>query len=180
MALTQKRKHTRLEFYDYASAGAFFITLPSYLRKPIFGRIIDHQVQLSVYGQIVRDEWLKTSQIRSDIDLDEFIVMPDHFHAIVFFVECFDVGAHSCAPLQKGENPKLPFRLPRSLGSLVAGFKSSVTAKINTPSNLPGRKIWQRNYYDHVIRNEEDLERIREYILENPFKLGEDNSLDIG
>jgi REP element-mobilizing transposase RayT len=93
-------------------------------------------------------------------------VMPNHVHGIVVIR---DVGAHGRAPL-----PSPPHRLPCSLGSFVAGFKSAATKRINAIRRTPGLPVWQRNYYEHVIRDEDDLDRVRRYIAENPLRWEED------
>ena len=111
-------------------------------------------------GQIVQDEWLRTRTIRPEIVMDEFIVMPDHLHAIVSLGEQWFVRAE----------PGILERSKRSLGSLVAGFKSICTLRINSTRRTPGKVVWQRNYYEHVIRTEVELERIREYIRLNPAR----------
>jgi putative transposase len=94
--------------------------------------------------------------------LDEFVVMPNHLHGIIF-IEELDVGATGGSPFRSG-----PRR--RSLGSFVSGFKSATTKQINALRQTPGVLVWQRNYYEHVIRNEQSLDRIREYIANNPAR----------
>lgn len=163
-------RHTvRLSAYDYRQAGAYFITLCAYQHELSFGEIVDDEMRLNVYGHMVADEWMETAIIRPGVFLDEFVVMPNHFHAIVFLPDHVDasnsVGAHSRAP--SGGESSLS-RTPRSLGGLVAGFKSTVTKQINTLRASPGTPVWQRNYYEHIIRDEAALQRIRAYINDNP------------
>ena len=127
-------------------------------------------MKLNDLGQIVYDEWLRTAEIRLNIRLDTFQVMPNHFHAIVIFPEQLPgkptVGAHSRAPFS---------RQPRSLGSLISGFKSATTKRINLLRGTPGVPVWQRNYYERVIRDDRELDAIRQYIEENPAKWAEDS-----
>jgi putative transposase len=162
------RRTVRLPEYDYRQMGAYFITLCAFRRDMIFGGIIEDEMILNDYGHIVLDGWIETAIIRPGIFLDEFTVMPNHFHAIVFLPEMVNtndnVGAHSRAP--SGDNSALS-RTPKSLGSLVAGFKSTVTKQINTLRSTPGTPVWQRNYSEHIIRDDEGLRRIREYIANN-------------
>ncbi len=113
---------------------------------------------LNEYGEIVRDEWMKSGEIRNEIQLDEWVVMPNHVHAIVM-IRCR--GDRPVAPATPGPRPK-------SIGSLMAGFKSAATKRINELRKTPGTKLWQRNYYEHIIRNETKLQKIREYIINNP------------
>jgi len=147
---------------------------------------------LNAIGQIVREEWLRSSEIRSELDLDRWMVMPNHLHGIVHFMSRMAPhcqGAPPCAPttpvktstsirLQgpcRGDRPvalpdrNRPIELPsKSLGSFIAGFKSITTKRINEMRGTPGIPIWQRNYNEHVIDNDEELERIRQYIEDNP------------
>ena len=126
------------------------------------------------YGQIVQQEWPRTGEIRREVRLDEFVVMPNHLHGIVFIDAVVPATrrAHGRAPLRRG---------PRSLGSLIAGFKSAVTKRINIGRGTPRFPVWQRNYYEHVIRDENDLTRVCEYIGNNPLKwaLDENNPANL-
>jgi len=150
--------------------GAYFVTLVSKDRQPIFGQVIGEEIMLSPIGQIVSQEWRRTPDMRPNVSLEEFIVMPDHFHAILFIHEQSSatsksldgnsLGAHRSAP-QQGLR-----RQPNSLSSIMAGFKSKA-------SQRAGRTLWQRNYYDRIIRDEAELNRIREYILYNPLLLSQ-------
>src|SRR5258706_7929796 len=154
------RRSIRLQHYDYASAGAYFITVVTQDRECLFGDIVDGKIRLNVWGQIVHEEWEKSAQIRQEIELDAFVVMPNHIHGIV--VITLETGrATGRSPLQSGP-------AKRSLGAFVAGFKSVVTKRINMTRGLPSIPVWQRNYFEHVIRNEDSLNRIRDYILANP------------
>jgi len=105
------------------------------------------------------------------------MIMPNHLHGIIVI---HDVGAHGRAPFQQNRAPQQQSRTPlhrkpKSLGSLIAGFKSVATKKINIHRQLPGCPIWQRNYFDHIIRDEEELNAIREYIQSNPLMWAQDN-----
>jgi putative transposase len=119
----------------------------------------------------VEEEWLRSQLLRQEVALDAFVVMPDHFHGIVV-LSGSDEG-NLCETARTANNPgALLRRHPRSLGSLMAGFKSATTARINTLRGSPGRAVWQSNYHEHVIRNERDLAGIRTYIQNNPLKYG--------
>jgi putative transposase len=158
------RKPTRLAGFNYSWEGAYFITLVSHDRQHLFGKIKDGDFISNPIGEIIQKEWIRSAEIRSEIELDDWCVMPNHFHAIVCIKETNPVVTQNLIP-----RPKF-LQKPRSLGSLVSGFKSSVTLKANQWRGTPGLPIWQRNYYDHIIRDEMDLNRIREYILNNPLK----------
>jgi REP element-mobilizing transposase RayT len=168
------RRSIRLNGFDYTQPGAYFITIVAHRRLPIFGEITGGIVYLNAFGEIVHKEWMKTIDIRREIALDEFVVMPNHFHAIVTIVECGNglVGATGRSPLRP-DMPRGPAN--KSLASLIAGFKSAVTTRINQLHGTPGAPVWQRNYWEHVIRNDGELSRIREYIRNNPITLETDD-----
>jgi putative transposase len=162
------RKSIRLQNYDYSGAGAYFVTLCTYEKQHLFGEIVDGEMCLNELGLIVQFEWKWTEVVRPTIDMDVYVVMPNHLHGIVIFGETAlpiqnvadrVVGADSCPPLHR---PK------RSLGSFVAQFKATTTKRINELRDLPGTPVWQPNYYEHIIRSEKDCNRIREYIHYNP------------
>jgi REP element-mobilizing transposase RayT len=160
----------RMPGHDYAAPGWHFVTLATYRKEHLFGEVKGDRIHLSEFGCVVRDEWLRTSELRHEVALDEFVIMPNHFHAIVVIREDPDrppaVGAHGRAP--RGNAAEYKGRPPRSLGSLVAGFKSSVTVRINQLRRTPNTPVWLRNYHDHIIRGEEELRRIQRYIRNNP------------
>ena len=112
---------------------------------------------------------MKSSKIRTEIEMDDFIVMPNHVHGIVFIQDKSEnnQGERPLAPTSSGLKHK-------SIGSLIAGFKSTVTKQINAIRETPGVPIWQRNYYDHIIRNEDSLKMIREYVINNPLSWHDD------
>jgi putative transposase len=154
------RRSVRLKEHDYAQPGPYFVTLVAHNRQCIFGRFVNGDIALNEFGQIVTDEWNRSASIRQEIELDAFVVMPTHIHGIVIITNG-SVGATGRSPLLAGP-PK------RSLGAFIGGFKSVATKRINEIRSTPGLPIWQRNYYEHIIRDEESLDRIREYVLTNP------------
>ena len=169
------RRSIRLRDYDYTQAGAYFVTLCAQGRECLFGTITAGEMVLNELGQIVHEEWKRSSEIRREIELDEFVVMPNHMHGIVWIVEMNDVRADGRPPQPNpvrahGRASQPPQRAPKSLGSFVAGFKSAVTKRINEQRGMPRVPVWQRNYYEHIIRNDADLQRIRQYIVNNPLK----------
>jgi REP element-mobilizing transposase RayT len=161
------RRSIRLPAYDYAQPGAYFVTVVTHQRQCLFGEIVDGQAVVNGYGDVVEREWLRSTQIRREIQLDAFVVMPNHIHGIVIIGDhTMNVGAHGRAPLLR--------RSPRSLGSFIAGFKSAVTKRINETRGTPGLPVWQRSYYERVIRDEEELNRSRQYIADNPGRWADD------
>ncbi len=169
------RHSIRLKGWDYRSAGIYYVTIVTKGNVYLFGNVECGRVVLNEVGKIVEDEWLKTPIIRPYVELDEFVIMPNHLHGIIIIkdeLEIEDVsksgwemetgGAHSCAPVLK--------RMPHSLGSIIAGFKSAAAKRINIYRNSSGMAVWHRNYYEHIVRDYKSLERIREYIINNPMK----------
>ena len=171
------RRSIRLKGYDYSQEGSYFLTLRTSQGKNLFGEIIDGEMVLNEYGIIVQDEWLKTEIIRAEIVLDEYVIMPNHFHAIVSIYRDTNTSVAHTIPAATYTNCSLMKSLPggpkqKSIGALMSGFKSVVTKRVNEIRQTPGCPVWLRNYYEHIIRNEEDLNRIRQYIINNPVKWG--------
>ena len=163
----RRRRSIRLKNFDYSSAGAYFFTLCVQNRVCVLGHVIDGRMELNQAGSIVSSEWLRTADVRHNVHLDEFVVMPDHFHGIIILDRIID-GPGS---LQECSHPTADrsFRLhPDSLGSIIGQFKSIATKRIR----LYGQHNfqWQRNYFEHIIRNEREFTAIREYIINNPIK----------
>ena len=165
------RRSIRLKDYDYTQNGAYVVTICTHGRESLFGDIVDGEMRLNDFGRIVEEEWWRTETIRPEIELDAFVVMPNHIHGIIVIIDGGDVGAHGRAPLQK---PGVAYRPPRSLGSFVAGFKSAVTKRINAQRDTPNAPVWQRNFYEQVIRNEFTLNEFRGYIVTNPGRWADD------
>jgi len=164
------RHSLRLKDYDYSSAGAYFVTLCTQNRVCLFGQVIDDEIVLNKNGKIVRDEWLRTSEIRHEIVLDEYVVMPNHFHAIILINDCR--GDQLVARTDNLQVARTNTNGPKSgsIGAFIAGFKSVITKHVNEIRQTPGVPVWQRNYYEHVIRDEDELKEVRQYILTNPMK----------
>jgi REP element-mobilizing transposase RayT len=166
-----RRRSLRLKKYDYSQTGAYFVTICTRNRERLFGDIteINSKTEVNEFGVIVHDEWLKSADVRKEITIDAFCIMPNHFHGIVVITG--SVGAYGHTPLQRNNT----FRSPsQNLGAMVRAFKSAVTIQINKIRSTPSMPIWQRNYYDHVIRDDDDLNRIREYIDNNPVNWMQD------
>jgi putative transposase len=168
------RGSNRLQGYDYSLAGAYFITVVTYQREMLFGEIVEGGVKLNRRGEIVWEEWFASTNIRKEIRLfsDEFVVMPNHIHGIVWIVNDGSNANAEANAVVVGADGRPLRRKPRSLSSFVAGFKASVTKRIRDELNETG--IWQRNYHDRIIRNERELDATRRYILANPLDWVED------
>ena len=185
------RQSIRLKNYDYSQEGSYFITLVTQDRIHLFGKIEDGKMILNTVGKILEEEWRNTIELRPNITLGEFIIMPDHMHMIITIT----------AQMEKKEdkewihsNPKSP---SHTIGAIIRGFKGASTKKINqflnstgesqfapesqfaliespidsqfAPTEFYKNKIFQRNYYEHIIRNQNDFNRIEQYIIDNPM-----------
>ena len=159
------RKSVRLKGFDYSTPGAYYITLCVYNKEPHFGKIEEGEVILNKVGEMVRGEWIKSERIRKEIKIDSFVIMPNHMHAIVWIVNNRCNRANHRSPLHK----RRVHMFPNSISSLIAGFKSVTTKTFRKMQNCHFG-LWQRNYYEHIIRNDIDLMRIRKYIQDNPTK----------
>lgn len=156
----------RLPDWDYAQAGLYFITICTKNRECCLGEILNQEMKLSEMGEIVQDEWIKTEQIRRNLFLDHWVIMPNHLHGIIGIRD-----GNVETPRWGVSHTTL---IPNSLGSIVGQFKSKCTKRIwQAGYQYFG---WQPRFYDHIIRDEETLGRIREYIKNNPLKWAEDKN----
>jgi putative transposase len=172
------RKSIRLDDYDYSSQGFYFITICCFEKRSIFGEIINNEMTLNSNGKIALDEWFKTEVLRPNIKLHEFIVMPNHIHGIINIVH--PVGASCCSPAftktTTRANSSSPLRGPsQTIGAIVRGYKAAVTVNINKFRNTPRQHVWQRNYHEHIIKNDESHVRIADYIVNNACTWGSDS-----
>jgi putative transposase len=157
------RQTIRLKEYDYSQAGYYFVTICSHNRIHIFGNIKDDVIELNENGKIV-EHWLNHIKIKySNCDLDYYCIMPNHIHFILIINDTIECRGGVTPPLPK---PKL--------GNIIGFTKYQSTKQINEIRNSPGSPIWQRNYYEHIIRNEKELYEIRKYIENNPINWNED------
>jgi len=172
------RQSIRLKDYDYTQAGAYFITICTKDRECLFGDISDNNLHYNDYGQIAYEFWLKIREHFSNSELDGFIVMPNHIHGIIMIntrrgevsspIGVSSPELNAITSIQKGgETPPLH---KHALGQFIAFYKYQTTKQINQIRNTSGMSVWQRNYYEHIIRNENELDKIRQYIIDNPFK----------
>ncbi len=134
---------------------------------------------MNKYGRLVKQEWMKTTEIRKNIQLDVFVIMPNHLHGIIAIIDDCR-GTARCAPT--AYTRQFGKMTSASVPAIIRSFKSAVTKHINELRDTPSTPVWQRNYYEHVIRSEGDLNEIREYIVNNPLKwdLDRENPLNVG
>ncbi len=198
------RRSIRKKGWDYTAAGCYFVTCNTHQNRPLFGIVVNGQMVLNEAGRIAAEEWYKSAQIRDEIELDEFVIMPNHVHGVVRIV-----GATGRSPFTSGGTGDLPVAaptgdlpvaaptgdlpvaaptgdlpvaaptgdlpvartprlFPKSLGAFIAGYKGAVGKRINERRQSPGAVVWHRNYWDVIVRDEQALARIREYIRCNP------------
>jgi putative transposase len=155
-----RRRHLRLRDYDYAQPGAYFITLCSHHRACLFGTIQSGRMEINSFGRAVAETWREQMDRPGSIRTDEWVLMPNHFHALVLIE--WEEGGSRAAPT-------------RTLGTIVNAFKTVSAKRLNQLRTTPGISVWQRNYYEHIVRTDGELERIRDYIRANPAKWDEDS-----
>ena len=213
------RRSIRLKRYDYTQQGAYFVTICTHQRNCLFGEIVDGEIKLNTNGEIARGSWLSIPRYFKNVELDEFVIMPNHLHGIII-IESSEVAGEALAnqdfsqlfsevagealanqdfsqsfsevagealanqdfsqqqnlssqcfapTVYTGETIKINGTKPQSLAAITQNYKSVSTRQINRMNKAKGNVIWQRNYYEHIIHNEEALNNIREYIVNNPI-----------
>lgn len=195
------RRSIRLRGYDYAWAGTYFVTLCAQHRECLFGEVMGNKMRLNVAGQIVATIWQSIPRHFPGVTLEAWIIMPNHLHGIIVIGDqrrgeavAYDSPASTTPrlaiaspnpphpapkkpePLPTDASPRQDGTQPGSLSAIVQNFKSVSTRKINRIRNTPGGPVWQRNYYEHILRDEAALNRIRQYIGDNPRQWAEDEN----
>ena len=158
----RQRKSLRLPNYDYSQPGAYFITACSHKHLAIFGKVVKDNAIPSPAGVIVQDAWHDLPNHYPNIRLDSFIVMPNHIHGIII-ITISSTTNHVGAGLR-------PAPTRHGLPEIVRALKSFSARRINQLRGTPGATVWQRGYYEHIIRNERQLNRLRNYIETNPLR----------
>ncbi len=148
----RQRKSPRLQGYDYSQSGAYFVTICTHKRSYLFGEIRGNDIHTNPNGDIAVACWDGIPQHYPDVDLDAFVVMPNHIHGILMLTGTTDFKT--------------------LLGRVVNAYKGAVTARIRT--QYPNTVVWQRSFHDHIIRNERSLNKLREYVATNPARWAED------
>jgi putative transposase len=182
------RRSMRLPNYDYSRAGGYFVTIVAWHRACLFGEIVNGKIRLNKVGEIVHWEWKALPKRLHYIELGAYVVMPNHFHGILIFHETVGAsrpgltntcsGAMSLPVVTNDEIDGSPLphgTKPASLGAIMAQFKSRVTKRLWKIPSLRGTPVWQRNYYEHIIRNDRDLQNKTDYIEANPMLWDQDN-----
>jgi REP element-mobilizing transposase RayT len=191
------RRSIRLQDYDYSQAGAYFVTIVAHNHLGLFGEIMGGDMRLNAAGEIVQEEWRRLGQRFPHIHLGAFVVMPYHIHGIIT-IRDMPVGAtrpkqtrissttdtvpdevsyeSGGSPLPMNGVVTRPHGPPHeSVGAFVGQFKSRVTKRLWVDPRLSRIPIWQRNYYEHIIRSEDEYQRIHRYIEANPINWMDDD-----
>ena len=162
----QHRRSICLKHYDYTQVGAYFVTICTQSRECLFGDVVDGEMQVNAYGRIVKASWDAITIHFPLVALDAFVVMPNHIHSIIVLNDR-PVGARHAVPLRNIERYGNP--IPGSIPTIIRSFKSVTTKRINEMRGTPAAFVWQRNYYEHIVRDEETLYLIRQYVADNPL-----------
>jgi len=168
-----KRRPIRLREFDYSRSGAYFVTICTKDRQPLFGEIIEGEMILNDMGKIVEEEMNKTETIRAQITIDKYVIMPNHVHLI--FVINDDCRGTAGRADSVGAIHELPLRDRISrrkmiLPKIIGRIKMNSSKRINIFRHMLGHPVWQRNYYEHIIRDESELNKIQRYLINNPPK----------
>jgi putative transposase len=184
------RRSVRMAGYDYTQPGAYFVTLVTHGREEIFGKIADREMQLNNLGEIAREQWERLYNRFPHIECRQFVVMPNHVHGIIVIA---NEGRSAAREIHKdvmlnntlrpemigrsdkpvtgrSDKPATPLRGVEegSLGAIVRAYKSAVAYRVNVIRQSPGAPVWQRNYYEHIVRDEIEYKAIWDYIVANP------------
>tara|TARA_R110001583_G_scaffold61148_3_gene181070 strand:- start:9757 stop:10356 length:600 start_codon:yes stop_codon:yes gene_type:complete len=183
--------HRKLD-WNYADAGDYYITICIEDMQCILGCVVDAKMVLNDFGKIVQSELIKSADIREELQLGEFVVMPNHIHVIIILNDMGNNAnaahiAHTAETHGRASvSGQMPYRRPQSISSFVAGFKSAVVSAVDDfideqaldiPKYNRRNKFWQSNYHDHIIRNQPEYYRIAKYIGDNPQKWERDKNL---
>ncbi len=165
------RQSIRLQGYDYRQKGMYFVTICTRQKACLFGEIRAGKMILNELGTTAKHCWHLISQTRSNVELDMSVVMPNHLHGIIAILDSRETATNGVEK-NLGSSNALP---PGSLGAIIGQFKRAVTLRSKSLVQPPEQPLWQRNYYEHIIRNESSLNDIRNYIIENPAKWFDDS-----
>ncbi|NOZ29768.1 MAG: transposase [Chloroflexi bacterium] len=181
----RNRRSIRLRAYDYTAPGAYFVTVCTHQRRCLFGEVVGGEMQLNALGRVAEWYWRRIPQHAIHVKLDAFVIMPNHIHGIIWIsvrathsMECetnstrfaSDRSIDTGGAVSRNASPLRPGPTAGSLGAIVGNFKSITARRINRMRGTPGAPVWQRNYYEHIIRDDRALDAIRRYIVQNPVR----------
>ncbi|HHX09129.1 MAG TPA: transposase [Chloroflexi bacterium] len=161
------RRNLRLPEFDYSQPGAYFVTIVTQDRKQLFGEVVEGEMILNDVGMMVKEVWEVIPDHFPNVELGEFIVMPNHIHGIISITNVEATHASPLPRVSKGPTPE-------SIAAIIGSFKSATSKRIREFKKNHKKRLWQRNYYEHIIRNERDHQAIYDYILANPMNWEKD------
>jgi putative transposase len=177
MTDNKNRKSIRIQGYDYSQNGAYFVTICTHNKQCLFGQVESGKMVLNKLGLLVEGVWRDISKHYKSVLIDEFVIMPNHVHGIIWLQDSWEqLGAMNHAPTAVTNDANVgaqfiapnPRKTQPTLGEVVRAFKARASQASKTIRAVDSKILWQRNYYEHVVRNEPDLQAIREYINNNP------------
>lgn len=155
---------TRLKGWNYSNNGFYFLTICTHKKQKLFGQIVKGILELTDYGNIVENNWMKLEQYHKNIKLDRYIVMPDHFHGII------QINNFVVSNQNNSQSNVITDSKYHDISEIIRGFKTFSAKEINVLRNLTGNPVWQKRFYDRIIRSENELNNVRKYINENPIR----------
>ena len=168
---TPQRRSIRLKGYGYSQAGAYFITVYTQNHEHLLGEISDAEMLINAWGNIIQECWYDLPNHYPGLKLDIFVVMPNHMHGIIIINDTNRVdNIESDTEHRVPTYEQFGKSIPNSISTIIRSYKSAVTKKINELRKTYNKKIWQPRFYDRIIRNEKELNKIRKYIINNPLK----------
>lgn len=177
--LKHHRRSIRLPEYDYSQAGAYYVTIVTWHRECLFGEVVNGEMKLNQFGLVAKQQWEKLPKRFPNIELGAFVVMPNHEHGIIVITDGrgtaenrmgFDGESSRRAPTREQFQKPVKGSIP----TIIRSYKSAVAYRINLMRRTDGVPVWQRNYYEHVIRDNKDLQNTTNYIESNPMMWDED------
>ncbi len=158
------RKSIRLKGYDYSYPGGYFVTINTYHHDHLFGEIVNEEMKLNKAGEIAKECWIETAKHFSNVEIDEYIIMPNHMHGIFMITDSWDL----INQIPRGANYPLMANPKNTLGKIIRYYKARTSKLIH--DNGISNFAWQSLFYDRIIRDDKELDRIREYIAYNVLK----------
>jgi REP element-mobilizing transposase RayT len=171
------RRSIRLQGYDYTQRGAYYITIVAHQREHLFGEVFNGEMKLGRFGLVAKEQWERLPRRFKHVELPQFVIMPNHVHGIIMIIE----ERRGTAEDSLNPDPEMSRRAPTdaskerfgkpvrgSIPTIIRSYKSAVALRINLMRGTAGMEVWQRNYYEHVIRDMDDANRIYMYIESNP------------
>ena len=159
------RKNLRIPDFDYSQPGSYYVSIVTQGRRKLFGQIVDGEMVLNDIGKMVEEVWVAIPEHFPNVELGEFVVMPNHFHGVITIT----VGARHAVPRPVSEKEGFGKPVSGSLSTILRSFKSATTKAFHEFSRDSEDRLWQRSFYEHVIQNERDYRAIYEYIVANPM-----------